>query len=219
VIATGPIGRAPAQRLAREELSKAVYHQTSIPQLVSHYIGLFLERVFSDASRVTPGGWWTVVALAGLAVLIGAVIVIRLGPLARTARRTAALLEPGAGPLTAGQLRELAAASATEADYGTAILQRLRAIGADCEERGILVQDAGRTADELAAQAGRAFPGHAAGLVVAARLFDQVRYGGGSGTRDGYELLRDLDDALTRQVPAQEVAQAIVQAVASGAPA
>ena len=215
MIAAGPIGRAPAQRLAREELSKAVYHQTSIPQLTGHYIDLFLERVFSGASRLTPGGWWTVVALAGLAVLIVAAIVIRLGPLARAARRTAALLEPGADRLTAGQLRDLAAASAAEGDYGTAILQRLRAIAADCEERGILVPDAGRTADELAARAGRAFPAQAAGLGGAARIFDQVRYGGGTGTADGYELLRNLDDALTRQAPAQ----AIGQAVASGAPA
>jgi hypothetical protein len=214
VITTGPIGRAPAQRLAREELSKAVYHQTSIPQLINKYLGLFLGRIFTDASRVTPGGWWTVVALTGLAVLIVATIVIRLGPLARSARRTTALLEPGADPLTAGQLRDLAAASATEGNYSTAILQRLRAIAAGCEERGILLPDAGRTADELAARAGEEFPGHAADLVIAARLFDQVRYGGDTGTRDGYELLRALDVALTQQMPSQAVAQA----VASGAP-
>ena len=86
MITTGPIGRAPAQRLAREELSKAVYHQTSIPQLINKYLGLFLGRIFTDVSRVTPGGWWTVLALAGLAVLIVATIVIRLGPLARSAQ-------------------------------------------------------------------------------------------------------------------------------------
>ena len=54
----------------------------------------------------------------------------------------------------------------------------------------------GRTADELAAQAGARFPGHAADLAAAARLFDQIRYGGGAGTRDGYERLCALDAAL-----------------------
>jgi len=193
VIATGPIGRDPAQRLARQELSRAVYHQTSFRRVIVEHILAFLRSIFANASRVTPGGWWTVVALASLAVLIGAVIAARLGPLARSARQTTALHDPGARPLTAAQLREEAEASAAGGDYGTGVLQRLRAIAAGCEERGILAPQAGRTADELARQAGLAFPGHAGDLAAAARLFDRVRYGGDTGTRDGYELLRDLD--------------------------
>ena len=112
-------------------------------------------------------------------------------------RRTAALLEPGVRQLTAAQLRDAAQASAAAGDHGTAILQRLRAIGAGCEERGILVPEAGRTADEFAKQAGMVFPGQAADLTAAARLFDQVRYGGDTGTSDGYQLLRDLDVTLS----------------------
>ena len=198
MIATGPIGRDPAQRLARQELSRAVYHQTSIRRVIEEHVLAFLGSVFANASRVTPGGWWTLVALASLAVLACAVIAVRLGPLARSARRTAALHEPGARPLTAAQLRDDAEASAAAGDYGTAVLQRLRAIAAGCEERGILAPQAGRTADELARQAGLAFPDHAGGLAAAARLFDRVRYGGGTGTRDGYELLHDLDLTLAR---------------------
>jgi hypothetical protein len=198
VIATGPIGRDPAQRLARQELSRAVYHRTSIQRVIAEHILAFLRSIFANASRLTPGGWWTVVALASLAVLIGAVITVRLGPLARSARRTTALHDPGARPLTAAQLREDAEASAAWGDYGTAILQRLRAIAAGCAERGILVPQAGRTADELAKQAGLAFPDHAGDLAAAARLFDRVRYGGDIGTLNGYELLRDLDLTLAR---------------------
>ena len=81
-------------------------------------------------------------------------------------------------------------------------MARLRAIAVACEERGILVRNAGQTADELAAQAGARFPGHAADLAAASRLFDQVRYGGEAGTRDGYERLRRLDDALAGEQPA-----------------
>ena len=61
--------------------------------------------------------------------------------------------------MTARQLRDASAACAAEGDYSTAVLQRLRAIATSCEERGILVPDAGRTADELAMQAGALLPG------------------------------------------------------------
>ena len=62
-----------------------------------------------------------------------------------------------------------------------------------------MARNAGQTADELAAVAGARFPGHATELAFAARLFNQVRYGGEAGTRDGYERLRRLDEALARQ--------------------
>ena len=179
VIVIGPIGRDPAQRLAREELSKAIYHQTSILQSVEHAIVSFLQSIFDGTSQVTPGGWWTVVALAALTVVIGSVVAARLGPLARSARRTAPLLEPGVSPLTARQLRDAAEAGAAAGDYGTAILQRLRAIAAACEERGILVSAAGRTADELATQAGLSFPAMRA--TSPPRPASSTRYGTAAG--------------------------------------
>lgn len=214
MIAIGPIGRDPAQRLARQELSKAVYHRTSFQRFIAEHVIAFLRSLFANASRVTPGGWWTVVALASIAVLAGAVITMRLGPVARSARRAAGLHDPGARPLTAAQLREQAEASAAGADYGTAILQRLRAIAACCGERGILMPQAGRTADELARQAGLAFPDHADGLAAAARLFDRVRYGGDTGTREGYALLRDLDLTLAAARPVVDAGPADYATVA-----
>ena len=51
----------------------------------------------------------------------------------------------------------------------------------------------GRTADEFAAEAGRALPPHAADLLGAARLFDEVRYGRRPGTRPGYDQVTELD--------------------------
>jgi hypothetical protein len=201
VISVGPIGRDPAQRLARQELSKPVYHQTSIPQEILHAIEQFLQRLFGGASQETPGGWWTLVALAAVLAAVIAVILTRLGPLRASARRATPVREPGAKPLTARQYREAAAESAVQGDYSTAILQRFRAIAASCEERQVLPPYAGRTADELAAQASARFPGREAELGAAARLFDQIRYGDGAGTRDGYERLRDLDDALASLTP------------------
>jgi hypothetical protein len=54
----------------------------------------------------------------------------------------------------------------------------------------------GRTASELAAEAALALPGSGPGLREAARLFDDVRYGGRSGTLAGYQRVADLDTSL-----------------------
>jgi hypothetical protein len=201
VIAAGPIGRDQGQRLARTELSKAIYHQESVPQLILHAIGSFLQKILDSISQATPGGGWSVLALVGLAVVIVAVIVARIGPLAGSARRATPLVDPGARPLSARQLREAAEASAAGGDYSAAILQLLRAVATSCEERGILVPEVGRTADELATQLAMRLPGHRAALAAAAGLFDQIRYGDGVGTPEGYEQLRELDAAVGRLGP------------------
>jgi hypothetical protein len=219
VIPAAPIGRDPAQRLARQELSKAIYHQTSLPGEVLGPVERFLQRLFSGVNTNAPGGWWSLVALAVLVVVVIAVIVVGVGPFAGTGRRGArAVLSADTLPLTARQLRAAAAASAGEGDYSTAVLQRLRAIAVSCEERGILVPDAGRTADELAAQAGARFPAHASGLLEAARTFDRIRYGYGTGTADGYERLRELDDALAAGTPVVTDAAPPNAALAGSAP-
>jgi hypothetical protein len=203
VIAPGPIGRGAAQRLARDELSKAIYHQPrSLPARITDYVGSLLSRLFSTAAAATPGGWWTVVALVALLVAAGSVIAIRLGPLARSARATGPAWDRGSLALTARELRDASVASAASGDYSAAILQRLRAIVASCAERGILTVDAGRTANEVAAQAGAHYPGQHADLAAAAWNFDQIRYGGGTGTRDGYERLCALDARLAGLQPA-----------------
>ena len=198
----GLIGRDAARRLARDELSKAIYHQPqSLPARVAHSIEGLLARLFSTAASATPGGWWTVVALAALLVAAASVIAVRLGPLARSARTTGPAWDPGPLVMTARELRDASAASAADRDYSTAILQRVRAIVVSCEERGILTADAGRTANEVAAQAGERFPAQHAELAAAARSFDQIRYGGGTGTHDGYERLCALDAALAMLRP------------------
>jgi hypothetical protein len=222
VIASGPIGREAARRLARDELSKAIYHPTpSLPARIAHDIAAWLDRLFSGASSVTPGGWWTVVGLTALVVAAGSVIAVRLGPLARSARAAGPAWDAESRAMTARELRDASAASAASGDYSAATLQRLRAIVASCEERGILTADAGRTANEVAAQVGACFPGHRADLAAAAQSFDRVRYGGGAGTRDGYERLCALDMALAtlRPGPQPGEAAAVARDVAVGTPA
>jgi hypothetical protein len=194
----GPIGRQAAQRLARQELSKAIYHpHESFLTWLNHQ----LDRLFNSASGAVPGGWWTLVALAAAAVLIAAFVFARVGPVASSRRQASTGLLGGARPMTAQQHRELAENLAQAGDYSGAVLEYVRAIAVGLEERAIILPGPGRTADEFAAEAGRLVPALAAELTAASQLFDDIRYGGRDGTRDGYELVRDLDHAVREASP------------------
>jgi hypothetical protein len=91
---------------------------------------------------------------------------------------------------------------AAAGDYTAAVIESVRAIALGLEERGVLAPRSGRTAVELAAEASGPLPGHADGLSQAARLFDDVRYGGRDGTAEGYQQMRDLDASLRAARPA-----------------
>jgi hypothetical protein len=189
------VGRRDGQRLARAELSKAIYHQQpSLVQRAVHFVVAWLGRLFR-ATQGLPGGWWGFVVLIALAVLLVAVVLGRTGPVARARRRRGepAVVSPAR---TARDHRESAARLAEAGDYTAAICERVRAIAAELDEHGVLAPRIGRTADEFAAEAGRALPPHAAGLLGAARLFDEVRYGRRPGTRPGYERVTDLDTRI-----------------------
>jgi hypothetical protein len=148
-----------------------------------------------------PGGWWSIVALVALAVIIVAVVLARVGPLARARRASPGPLR-GSLPMTAQEHRELAQRLAAGGDHSGAILEYVRAIAAGLEERAILPSGPGRTADELAAEAGRLLPAHADDLTAAARLFDDIRYGGRDGTAEGAARLRDLDAVVRTAISA-----------------
>jgi hypothetical protein len=204
------VGRRAGQRLARAELSKAIYHpQPSLVQRVAHFVLAWLGRLFR-ATQGLPGGWWGFVVLIALAMLLVAVVLARTGPVARARRLRG---EPGAASLarTAREHREAAVRLAAAGDYAAAICERVRAIAAELDERGVLAPRIGRTADEFAAEAGRALPPHAVGLIGAARLFDEVRYGRRPGTRPGYERVTELDTRIAASTLRRS-------AVATGAP-
>ena len=61
----------------------------------------------------------------------------------------------------------------------------------------------GRTANEIAAEAGLALPAEAAALRDAAQLFDDICYGERPGTPAGYALVHDLDTRLQSAHPAE----------------
>jgi uncharacterized protein DUF4129 len=210
------IGRQAAARLAREELAKPIYHQReSLTYRILHAISGWLNRLFQSASEL-PGGWWSLVALAALAVIVIAVVLAWTGPVVRSRRRPREL---AAGPAsTARGHREAASRFAEAGDYGAATCEAVRAIAAELDERGVLLPRAGRTADEFAAEAGQAIPRQARGLREAALLFDEIRYGQRPGSQAGYLRVRALDAAVGASAGRAERVTAAPAEAASRAP-
>jgi Domain of unknown function (DUF4129) len=192
------IGRRAAQQLAHRELSKAVYQPSVYQQFLA-----WLSRRLGQVNATVPGGWWALVALVVVVVLVIAVVIFWIRP-ARTRRGSAGALLTGK-PLSARDHRRSAERSAAVGDFSAAIIERTRAIAVELEERGVLPPRPGRTADELAAEAGQAMPEFGRELAAVALLFDEVMYGGRDGTQPGYLQASELDVGLQRARPAGPV--------------
>jgi hypothetical protein len=202
------IGRRAGQELARRELSRSLY-QEAFTTRIWKAIGRFLDRLLSVGASL-PGGWWSSVALIAVLVLVLAAVLFWVRPTGSQRRRAGAVLTDAA--LSAADHRVLADRRAADGDYTTAIIERMRAVAVLIEERGVLSSQPGRTADELAGQAAHAIPELAADLGPAARLFDDVMYGGRAGAAPGYEMICRLDAAV------QAVTARRARLVVAGAP-
>lgn len=186
VLAGGPtIGRRDGQRLARQELSEVSFWQ--------RLFNAFLD-FFSTSAKAVPGGWFGLIVLAVLAVLGVAVVIFWVRP-SRTRRADARALLSGQAR-SAQEHRKEAQRLAQAGEFGQAIVEGVRAIAVELEERDILSPRPGRTADELAREAGRALPLLADELRLVSRLFDDVLYGGRIGTEEGYRRVSRTDEAV-----------------------
>lgn len=205
-IASGPgIGREAARELARRELAKSIYH----PSLVSrwwHDIVHWLSSLFGPVHASEPN-WLAVAVLAVIVVLALSATFYWLGS-PRASRHDWSEPVIGEKPRTAAEYRRAAEALAAVGNYQQAITELVRAIATDLEAREILVPRTARTADELAAEAAQAFPAESAELAAAARLFDEVRYGGRPGSQGGYDRVRSLDTRLASAAPKARTALA-----------
>jgi Domain of unknown function (DUF4129) len=200
-----PIGRDQARELARRELDKPIYHRDE-PSVLDRFfdrVREWLDSLFQHAQGPGAGGGGRgVIAMIVIVVLILAVIGLLLW-WARGGRNTRserdALLD--AAPSAAKDHRALAERHAAAGEWAEAIRERLRAIARGLEERVILDPRPGRTADELAAEAGLALPEHAGELAQGVRVFDDVWYGDRPGTADGYARLKQLDERVQAAKP------------------
>jgi hypothetical protein len=195
------IPRDPAREAARRELSKRVYHEDD-PGLFERALNAFwdwLDKVFDAAASATPGG------AVGLIVIVLVVLAVlgalwwRLGTPRREPASSAALFDDR--PRSAAEHRATADAHAAQGHWNQAVQERMRAVVRSLEERALLDPRPGRTADEAAAEAGRALPTHTDRLRDAAHDFDDVTYGGRTATPDSYQRIADLDRDLERTKP------------------
>ncbi|MGI8328819.1 DUF4129 domain-containing protein [Actinomadura scrupuli] len=200
-----PIGRDQARDLARRELDKPIYHRDE-PSVLDRFfdrVGEWLDSLFRQTHGPGPGGGGGgVLAMIVIVVLILVVVGLVLW-WARGGRNTKsereALLE--GTPSAARDHRALAERHAAAGEWAEAIRERLRAIARGLEERVILDPRPGRTADELAAEAGVALPEHAEELMLGVRIFDDVWYGDRPGTEAGYARLKRLDERVQAAKP------------------
>jgi hypothetical protein len=200
-----PVGRDAARELARRELQKPIYQRDkpSFLDRILNKINDWLNSLFGHTPGEHAGGGWgwtALVVLVVLLILVAAAVWWRLGNVRRSAAERTSLLDDA--HTTAEDHRTAAERHAAAGEWPEAIRERLRAIARDLEERVIVEPRPGRTADELAAEAGAALPDHAEELAAGVRIFDDVWYGGREGDAEAYGRLTELDRRLRAARPA-----------------
>jgi hypothetical protein len=191
-----PVTRDGAQGAARRELSKSIYHRNSEPFPVRavRWAGHLVDRALHSALTNAPAGGFGALALVVIVVVLVVVVIWRVGVPRRAAATGTVLLAGRATSAT--DHRALSDAAAANGEWHTAVIERMRAIARELEERSVLEPRAGRTATELAREAGAILPAADPHLRQAAELFNDIAYGGGRGSRAGLEVMIATDDAV-----------------------
>jgi hypothetical protein len=206
-VPTIDIDRDAAHEAAQRELGKPIYPKASLTDRLLDWINELLYKL-ADAGSSLPGGWLT---LSVLLILLTIAIVVAV----RIARRTMRTNRGGGDSLfgehelSAAEHRATAEQYAAAGNWSAAIRHRLRAVARQLEESAVLDPVPGRTATELARDAGRAIPNLAAELTRAADAFNDVTYGERPGTEAAYRMIADLDDHLRFRTSVSDAIEAV----------
>lgn len=194
------IDRDAAHQAAQNELDKPIYAKASATQQFIDWINELLYRLLQKTASI-PGGWFTATVLL---ILLALAVIVAIHIARRTMRtkRGGDYLLFEAAQLTAAQHRGAAESCAAEGNWTAAIRHRLRAVARQLEETRVLEPAPGRTANELASDAGAALPHLADELSQAATAFNDVTYGEQPGTQAAYQMIADLDNRLRSRAPA-----------------
>ncbi|BBX00010.1 hypothetical protein BST36_19110 [Mycolicibacterium moriokaense] len=197
-----------AHEAAQRELQKPIYPKPSLTERLVEWINELIYRLASEGSRL-PGGWFTISILLILLV-VAVVVAIRIARRTMRTNRGTRYALFGEHELTADEHRATAEQLAAAGNWAAAIRHRLRAVARQLEDTGVLDAIPGRTATELARDAGKALPALAAELTQAAGAFNDVTYGEQPGTEFAYRMIADLDDHLRfrTQAPADATSAA-----------
>ncbi len=194
------VDRDAAHDAAQRELSKPIYPKESIEQRFSDWLNDFIYRLVMKGSSI-PGGWLTIAVLVTL-LAVAVVIAVRVARRTMRTNRGADYQLFGAAGLSAAEHRATAERFAAEGNWSAAIRHRLRAVARQLEESGVLNPVPGRTANELARDAGQSAPELRPELASAATSFNDVTYGERPGTQSAYRMIADLDQRLRSRRPA-----------------
>lgn len=187
------IGRDAAHDAAQRELGKPIYPRESLTERLIDWIDELIFKLISQGASI-PGGWFTITVLFVL-VAVAIVVAIRVARRTMRTNRGAKTLF-GGQELTAEKHRAIAQRCAAQGDWAAAIRHRLRAVARQLEESAVLNPVPGRTATELARDAGAALPALVIQFKSAAEAFNDVIYGERPGTEPGYRTVAELDDRL-----------------------
>ena len=197
--ATAPAGppvtpdRGLARRWAVEELAGREY-SAARPGLVERALTWLFDHFPQLPSG--PGSPLVLVAVVALLALAAGYALHRVGGWRGAAVRHTAAGLFGPTALTAAEHRSAADGAAEQGRWSDAVLERFRAIARELEERAVLAPQPGRTADEVAGEAGRLLPALSGSLAEGSALFDDVCYGGRPGSLQADQRLRALDDQV-----------------------
>jgi Domain of unknown function (DUF4129) len=191
-----PITRLGAQRDAQHELSKAIYRHNSepLPVRAVRALGHLIDHLLNKLGGVGLAGSGGAIALVVVLVVVAALVFWRVGA-PRRALAFGAVLSSGQS-VSAAEHRARSERAADAADWHTAVVERMRAIARELEERSVVEPRAGRTATELAREAGAVLPVAASGLRAAADVFNDVAYGGLEAGRAHLEVLLAADKTI-----------------------
>lgn len=192
-------GRDDARDRARAELADPDYAAEQ-PPLVARAVQWLLDRLqdlLDRASDQVPGGRLGLVLALTLVVAAVTLVLLRVRP-DRASRPSGALVGAGEASRSAADHRAASRAAEAAGDLYLAVVEGVRALARELEERSLLVARPGRTADEMAAEAGAALPSCADLALAAARAFDGVRYGGRHAGPADVAAVRAADEAVTR---------------------
>lgn len=183
-----------ADTLLRRELLRPEYHDENPVRQLLRWLGRQFESALDRASGASPlGSLGALLVFLLILVLVGW-LVSRARGTARAPRETGAVLSEER--TTAAELRARAVAALAAGDAGAAVVDGFRAVTLRQIEAGVLDEQPGATAHEVALSLGAAFPDRRTRIEQAANLFDLVLYGDRPARPEQAEAVLALDDDL-----------------------
>jgi len=193
-----------ARRWAADELANPAYHQQD--SLLVRLLR-WIAQQFQGLPTLGMQPALAALLVVGILVVVVLVALWVAGPVRRSHRAARDREVLGHDDRrSAAQLRTAADAAAAAGDWSRAVAERFRAVVRALEERAVLDERPGRTALEVAAEAGRVLPSVARDLTEGAELFDEVVYGERTAGPADDDTMRAVDRlagaARREQVPA-----------------